>query len=81
MIVRIKLFALAQDLAGTEEVSLEVPSGSTIETVREELANQIPPLKPMLISCSFAINNQYATVTSPVQPEDEIACLPPVSGG
>ncbi|MBI1246311.1 molybdopterin synthase sulfur carrier subunit [bacterium] len=81
MIIRIKLFALAQDLAGAEEVTLDVAPGATIETVREALANQVPELKSMLVSCAFAINNEYATTSSPVEPEDEIACLPPVSGG
>ncbi|MEW4456054.1 molybdopterin converting factor subunit 1 [Bremerella sp. JC817] len=81
MNVRVKLFALTQDLAGTDEVSLELPADATVADVRSGLATLVPALEAILVGCAFAVNNEYATNDAPVNASDEIACLPPVSGG
>ncbi|PQO29727.1 MoaD/ThiS family protein [Bremerella cremea] len=81
MNVRVKLFALTQDLAGTDEVLLELTPPVTIATVRAALAEARPTLGPILPSCAFAVDNEYATDSTTVNDQAEIACLPPVSGG
>ncbi len=81
MIVRVKLFALAQDLAGTDEVSLELTPPVSIAAIRAALAEAIPALAPILASCAFAVDNEYATNATEINAPVEIACLPPVSGG
>ncbi len=81
MNVRVKLFALTQDLAGCEEVSLELEKPATIGMLRETLAKELPALAPVLASCAFAVNNEYAGNQRVLEASDEIACLPPVSGG
>lgn len=81
MNVRVKLFALTQDLAGTDEVSLELTSPVTIAAIRSALAEAVPALGPILSSCAFAVDNEYATNATEITGQAEIACLPPVSGG
>lgn len=81
MNVRVKLFALTQDLAGTPEVSLELAPPVTIAAIRLALAEAVPALGPILPSCAFAVDNEYATHATQVDDQAEIACLPPVSGG
>ena len=81
MNVRIKLFALTRDLAGTDEVSLELDAPVTIATLRSALGDTIPALQPVLSSCAFAIDNEYAGNATEIPAEAEVACLPPVSGG
>ena len=81
MKIRVKLFAVAQDLAGCEEVSLDLNEPVTVGAIRQNLGETIAPLQPVLASCAFAVNNEYAGNAVEVQATDEIACLPPVSGG
>lgn len=81
MKIRVKLFALTQDLAGREEVALELTEPVTVGTIRQCLGESIPALQPVLGSCAFAVNNEYALNAAEVQETDEVACLPPVSGG
>ncbi|RCS54512.1 MoaD/ThiS family protein [Bremerella cremea] len=81
MNVRVKLFALTQDLAGTSEVSLELAPPVTIAAIRLALAEAAPALGPILPSCAFAVDNEYSTNATEVRDQAEIACLPPVSGG
>ena len=77
----VKLFALLQDLAGAEEVALELGASPTVGDVRRTLAEQLPKLRPLLANCTIAVNNQYAADAAIIPNNAEIACLPPVSGG
>jgi molybdopterin converting factor small subunit len=79
--VRIRLFAVARQLAGTEVISLELPAASTIAGLREALAAQVPALAAVLPHVLFAIGSQYAQDDSPLPAGGEVACIPPVSGG
>ncbi|PQO27361.1 hypothetical protein C5Y96_17620 [Blastopirellula marina] len=81
MKIRVKLFALTQDLAGREAVSLDLDEPVTVGAIRQSLGATIPALQPVLGSCAFAVNNEYALNSVEVHETDEVACLPPVSGG
>jgi molybdopterin converting factor subunit 1 len=81
MNVRIRLFAVAKDLAGRDSISLELPAGSTIAQLRARLAAEVPPLAGVLPQVLFAIGSEYATDDSVVSAGSEVACIPPVSGG
>ncbi|MFN3153291.1 MoaD/ThiS family protein [Bremerella sp.] len=81
MIVRVKLFALTQDLAGRDEVSLNLEEPVTVGAIRKKLGDTVAALDPVLPSCAFAVNNEYAVNSVEVSETDEVACLPPVSGG
>lgn len=81
MKVAVKLFAAARDLAGGDELTVELPVGSTIGTLRERVLEQCPSLGPLLAHAMFAVNATYAADDLPVPANAEIACIPPVSGG
>jgi molybdopterin converting factor subunit 1 len=79
--VRIRLFARLREIAGDAELLRELPDDATASTAWEALTAQFPDLSPYkrLISC--AVNEEYAKLSTPLQEGDEVAFLPPVSGG
>ena len=81
MRVTVRLFAGLLDLAGTGELAAEVDSGATIADVWAGVVARHPALAPYGRSLSAARNLEYARLTAPVAEADEIAFLPPVSGG
>lgn len=81
MIVRVRLFAVARELAGVEEVLVELAAGSTVGQLRDALAHQVPSLAAVLRHVAFAINSQYAADAAQIPADAEVACIPPVSGG
>jgi molybdopterin converting factor subunit 1 len=81
MRVTVRLFARLRDLAGTGELAAEVAAGATIADVWAGVVAEHPALAPYGRSLSAARNLEYARLTAPVAEADEIAFLPPVSGG
>jgi molybdopterin converting factor subunit 1 len=81
MRVRVRLFARLRELAGSSELQLEVPQGSTAASVWDALASRFPSLSPHSRSLSVAVNEEFARPTTRVGEGDEVAFLPPVSGG
>jgi molybdopterin converting factor subunit 1 len=81
MICRVQLFARARDLAGTSVVAVELPPGSIVADLRQQLAVQVPALAGLLERSALAVDAEFAPDTQPLRPESEIALLPPVSGG
>ncbi|HEY8551113.1 MAG TPA: MoaD/ThiS family protein [Vicinamibacterales bacterium] len=77
----VKLFARLRDLAGAGDLETEVAQGSTIADVWSAVIARHPALAPYGQSLSAARNLEYARMNSPVQDGDEIAFMPPVSGG
>jgi molybdopterin converting factor subunit 1 len=81
MRVTVRLFARLRDLSGAGELTREVPEGATIDTVWHLVAAEFPSLVAYTRSVSAARNAEYAKSSTPVADGDEIAFLPPVSGG
>jgi len=81
MRVTIRLFARLRDLVGEGELVRDLPPQSTVATVWERLATEFPAIAPYAASMSCAVNADYARLTTAVHDGDEIAFLPPVSGG
>jgi molybdopterin converting factor subunit 1 len=81
MRVTVRLFARLRDIAGAAEVARDVPPGATIASVWQMLAAEFPLLEPYERSVSSALNADYARMDTAVREGDEIAFLPPVSGG
>jgi molybdopterin converting factor subunit 1 len=81
MIVAVRLFARAKDLAGTDVVRVELPQGVTVAQLRLQLAILAPPLARLLDQSAIAVNGEFAEPSTPVTEKDEIALLPAVSGG
>ena len=81
MHVRVRLFARQREQAGAREVALELPAGATIEDAWTVLAARIPALAPGRPFVRFARNGEYAEADASLEDGDEVACIPPISGG
>ena len=81
MRVTVRLFARLRDIAGASELAREVAAGATIGTVWRELAGEYPELEQYERSISSAVNADYARMDRVLCDGDEVAFLPPVSGG
>ena len=81
MRVTVRLFARLKDIVGTAEIARTVAPGATAGSVWRDLAAEHPDLAAYERSLSTAINTEYARMNDPVADGDEIAFLPPVSGG
>jgi molybdopterin converting factor subunit 1 len=79
--VTIRLFARLRDIAGAAELSRDVDAGATIGSVWRQLTGEYPGLGPYERSMSSAVNADYARMETPLSEGDEVAFLPPVSGG
>ena len=81
MRVNVLLFARLREMAGRSTLSCDVPAGATIADVWTAVAAQHPALAPFGTAVSCALNEDFARMHSPVHDKDEVAFLPPVSGG
>ncbi|MFP5343091.1 MAG: molybdopterin converting factor subunit 1 [Candidatus Limnocylindria bacterium] len=79
--VRVRLFAIQRELAGTRDVALELPAGATVATAWDALVAAHPALAAGRSSVRFARNGDYADEATPLADGDEVAMIPPVSGG
>jgi MoaE-MoaD fusion protein len=79
--IRVRLFAIQRELAGRRQVELELPDGGTIEAAWLALVALHPALAPGGPSVRFARNGRYADPGEILADGDELACIPPVSGG
>lgn len=79
--VRIRLFAVQRELAGARELTLALPAGSTVDDAWRALVARHPVLAPGRSSVRFAVNGEYAGPDAPLAADDEVAIIPPVSGG
>ncbi len=81
MRVTVRLFARLRDIAGNAELAREVGPDATAATVWHDLVRDFPDLAAYERSLSTAINADYARMSDAVHDGDEVAFLPPVSGG
>lgn len=81
MQVRIKFFALIRERAGVSELSLDLPDDSTVASAIERLSQQFPQTREFLFRCAFAVNREYVPAETTLRENDELAIIPPVSGG
>jgi molybdopterin synthase catalytic subunit len=79
--VRVRLFAIQRELAGTREVSLQLADGATVADAWTGLVAWFPALAPGRASVRFARNGAYADEATALADGDEVAMIPPVSGG
>jgi molybdopterin converting factor subunit 1 len=79
--VTVRLFARLREIANAGELELEVETPATIQAVWAQLASRYPELAPYSASVSAARNLEYGRMDTAVSDGDEIAFLPPVSGG
>lgn len=79
--VRVRLFAVLAEMAGSREVVLALDAPVTGRDVLAALAERYPRMKPLAPSLKLAVNLEYVGWDHPVAPGDEVAVIPPVSGG
>lgn len=77
----VRLFAVARQRAGRPEVTVPVVEPATVGGLRHALALAVPELAPILPSLRIAVANEYADDDRALAPGDEVAVIPPVSGG
>ena len=81
MRVKVLFFGLLKDIAGRAEDTLELPDGSRLEAAFEHYAGLHPKLRELRPSILAARNQQFAQPSAALEDGDEVAFLPPVSGG
>ena len=80
MKIHILLFGVTRDLTGSDKLVFDVPSGTTVSEFRKQLEARYPELE-RAGSVAIAVNSEYARAKTVIHPGDEIALIPPVSGG
>ena len=81
MKVSVRLFAIARELAGTDQIELALSPDPTIASLRSEIAKRVPELEPIVAHSLFSVGTDYAKDETRITPDDKIAMIPPVSGG
>ncbi|MEO5924720.1 MAG: molybdopterin converting factor subunit 1 [Bryobacteraceae bacterium] len=81
MRIRVLFFGVLRDIVGSREDSVDIPEGGLVETVYEHYAARFPRLRDVSSSIVLALNQQFSEPKAPLSDGDEVAFLPPVSGG
>jgi molybdopterin converting factor subunit 1 len=81
MQVRVLFFGVLKEFAGKSGEQVELREGSSVNDLLEHYSSQIPRIKESLPSLAVAVNQQYAGAETLLKADDEVALLPPVSGG
>lgn len=81
MEMRVKLFTVLRDAAGKEEIVMPWRQGMTSPDLIKDLKKNFESMAPLLDASMVAINGRFAERGTVLMPEDEVAVLPPVSGG
>jgi len=77
--VTVRCFAAVRECLGRDAVELQVPAGTTVEALRQQLAAMAPAL--VRVPVAFAVNQGYARGDAKLCDGDEVALIPPISGG
>lgn len=81
MRVRVLFFGVVREIVGLGEDTVEVPDGARLDTILSSFTSRFPRLQQMAPSIVLALNQQFSPLSAPVSEGDEVALLPPVSGG
>ena len=81
MKVRVRVFAAVRDILGCRELTMEVPAGITAEGLLNRVAAEYPKASSALGGVRLAVNREYVEAGRLIAENDEIAIIPPVSGG
>lgn len=81
MKVRVRCFAVVREIVGVGELVVDLPEGSTLIQLISRLQCQFPRLQGLTGSLLFSVNREYASTDKRLTAGDEVALIPPVSGG
>jgi sulfur-carrier protein len=81
MVVHLRFFASLRERLGRSEAEWTLPDGATANDLWTALCSAYPQLTTMTSSMSFAVNREYVERAHRLAENDEVALIPPVSGG
>ena len=81
MRVHVLFFGMLKELTGRASDTIDVAENASVADVLRHYESQVPRLKDAMSSLALAVNQQYAAPDTKLKTDDEIALLPPVSGG
>ncbi len=81
MQLRVLLFAVLADRLGTDHVTVDLPAGTTVTDLLDRLSAQHAAVAELRGSLAVAVNHAYAAGDHVLHADDEVALIPPVSGG
>ena len=81
MQVRVLFFGALKDIAGRAQDEVQLPEPARLSSIFDHYASQFPRMREMASSIVMARNHEFAPLSTPVSDGDEVAFLPPVSGG
>jgi molybdopterin converting factor subunit 1 len=79
--IQVLFFGAAADRAGLRRIEVPVSDRAKLAEIWPVLTDLHPSLAPMRDTLAFAVNGEYARMEDVISPGDEVAVLPPVSGG
>lgn len=81
MKIRVLFFASCRDITGQKETDVEIDSETTVGQLKNVLLSNYPDLEGLHKVLSVAVNTEYSDDTTVLHDGDEVALIPPVSGG
>ena len=79
--IKVRLFAILREIVGEREITITVPTGITVNHLNSEILKKYPQLKSLSNKFVTSVNCKVTTDDTIISSKDEIALLPPVSGG
>ncbi len=79
--ITVKLFAIFQEVFATDEMQMKIDSGTSVSEIFDRLVSQRPNLEQWRSLTRYAINLSFAEPNTILKNGDEVALIPPVSGG
>jgi len=81
MIIEVRLFARAKDLAGADYIRVNVKANATIQDLREALISSVPALASLVPLSAISVGDEFAAESAILTENSSVALIPPVSGG
>ena len=79
--ITVKLFAIFQEVLATDELQIKLESGTSVSVIFDRLVSQHPHLEKWRSLTRYAVNLNFADPQTILKNGDEVALIPPVSGG
>ncbi len=80
--VTIKFFAMLKNKAGTDEITISIPKQITLNEFKEVIKKEFPPIGEFIDkNIMISVNQEIAASDTVIKDGDEVALLPPFSGG
>ena len=81
MKVRVKLFAVAKELAGSDALEIDLADGAIIAELRAAVVEAVPDLVKIVPHSLWAVGSEYVREDTKLNETSDVAMIPPVSGG